>query len=105
VQFTKFGPTGLTVSRVVLGTGIFGKQTDGQESHRMLDTAAQAGINFIDTADISVERRPVPDTVDCHIDRVGIFVHKVLVRRRAAVLSPRFPLGPDFDPPTSRPYP
>jgi aryl-alcohol dehydrogenase-like predicted oxidoreductase len=52
VQFTKFGQTGLTVSRLILGTGTFGKQTDEQEAHRMLDEAAEAGINFIDTADV-----------------------------------------------------
>src|SRR5580692_3618098 len=51
MQFTKFGQTGLTVSRMILGTGTFGKQTDEKEAHRMLDKAAGAGINFIDTAD------------------------------------------------------
>src|ERR1700726_2349887 len=50
MQFTKFGQTGLTVSRMILGTGTFGKQTDEKEAHRMLDEAAEAGINFIDTA-------------------------------------------------------
>ena len=52
MQFTRFGQTGLTVSRMILGTGTFGKQTDENEAHRMLDRAAEAGINFIDTADI-----------------------------------------------------
>jgi aryl-alcohol dehydrogenase-like predicted oxidoreductase len=52
VQFTKFAQTGLTVSRMILGTGTFGKQTDEQEAHRMLDKAAEAGISFIDTADV-----------------------------------------------------
>jgi len=51
VQFAKFGQTGLVVSRMILGTGTFGKQTDEQEARRMLDRAAEAGINFIDTAD------------------------------------------------------
>jgi aryl-alcohol dehydrogenase-like predicted oxidoreductase len=52
MQFTKFGQSGLTISRMILGTGTFGKQTDEVEAHRMLDRAADAGINFIDTADI-----------------------------------------------------
>ena len=52
MQFTKFGQSGLTVSRMILGTGTFGKQTNEVEAHRMLDRAADAGINFIDTADI-----------------------------------------------------
>jgi hypothetical protein len=32
MQFTNFGQTGLTVSRMILGTGTFGKQTDEQEA-------------------------------------------------------------------------
>jgi aryl-alcohol dehydrogenase-like predicted oxidoreductase len=52
MQFTKFGQTGLTVSRLILGTGTFGKQTDEKQAHRMLDKAAEAGINFVDTADV-----------------------------------------------------
>jgi 1-deoxyxylulose-5-phosphate synthase len=52
MELTKFGNTGLTVSRMCLGTGTFGKQTDENEAHRMLDRVAEAGINFIDTADI-----------------------------------------------------
>ena len=60
MQFTKFGQTGLTVCRMILGTGTFGKQTDEKEAHRMLDKAAEAGINFIDTADvIPLARRSV----------------------------------------------
>jgi aryl-alcohol dehydrogenase-like predicted oxidoreductase len=52
MQFTTFGQTGLTVSRMTLGTGTFGMQTDEHEAHRMLDEAAEAGINVIDTADV-----------------------------------------------------
>jgi aryl-alcohol dehydrogenase-like predicted oxidoreductase len=52
MQFTKFGRTGLTVSRMILGAGTFGKQTGEAEAHEMLDKVAEAGVNFIDTADI-----------------------------------------------------
>ncbi len=51
MQLAKFGHTGLTVSRMCLGTATFGKQTDEAESHHILDAAADAGINFLDTAD------------------------------------------------------
>jgi aryl-alcohol dehydrogenase-like predicted oxidoreductase len=51
VKFTKFGRTGLSVSRLCLGTATFGKQTDESASQQILDRAADAGINFIDTAD------------------------------------------------------
>ena len=52
MEFKKFGRTGITLSRLCLGTGTFGKQTDEAEAHRMLDKVAEAGVNFIDTADI-----------------------------------------------------
>ena len=52
MQFIKFSQTGLTVSRLCLGTGTFGKQTDESESFRVFEKAADAGVNFIDTADV-----------------------------------------------------
>ncbi len=52
MQYTKFGSTGLTVSRLCLGTMTFGLQTDETTSRAILDTAAEAGINFLDTADV-----------------------------------------------------
>jgi 1-deoxyxylulose-5-phosphate synthase len=52
VKYTHFGKTGLTVSRLILGTGTFGKQTDEAEAFRTFDKVADAGVNFIDTADI-----------------------------------------------------
>jgi 1-deoxyxylulose-5-phosphate synthase len=52
MQFTKFSRTGLTVSRLCLATGTFGKQTDEAESFRIFEKAADAGVNFIDSADV-----------------------------------------------------
>jgi 1-deoxyxylulose-5-phosphate synthase len=52
MKFTKFGSTGLTVSRLCLGTGTFGTQADEAVAFQILDKAAGAGVNFIDTADI-----------------------------------------------------
>lgn len=49
---TRLGRTGLTVSRLALGTMTFGLQTDEPTSHRILDKAAEGGINFLDTADV-----------------------------------------------------
>lgn len=47
-----FGRTGLKVSRLCLGTMNFGDVTDEKTSARILDEALEAGINFIDTADV-----------------------------------------------------
>jgi aryl-alcohol dehydrogenase-like predicted oxidoreductase len=49
---TQFGNTGLTVSRLGLGTMTFGLQTDEAVSREILAKAADAGINLIDTADV-----------------------------------------------------
>ena len=49
---TRLGRTGLTVSRLALGTMTFGLQTDEAMSHQILDKATDGGINFLDTADV-----------------------------------------------------
>jgi aryl-alcohol dehydrogenase-like predicted oxidoreductase len=52
VQYSKFGNTGLTVSRLCLGTMTFGLQTNEDVSRSIMDRAADAGVNFIDTANV-----------------------------------------------------
>jgi aryl-alcohol dehydrogenase-like predicted oxidoreductase len=52
IPTTRLGRTGLTVSRLALGTMTFGLQTDEAVSHQILDKAAEGGINFLDTADV-----------------------------------------------------
>src|SRR5258708_9207240 len=52
MQHTKFGRTGLRVSRLCLGTMTFGLQCHEQESIAILDAAAEGGIDFLDTADV-----------------------------------------------------
>jgi aryl-alcohol dehydrogenase-like predicted oxidoreductase len=52
MQYCKLGRTGLTVSRLCLGTMTFGLQTEEAGAHAILDKAAEGGINFIDTANV-----------------------------------------------------
>lgn len=52
MQNAKLGRTGLTVSRLCLGTMTFGWSADEKTSHAIMDTAVEHGINFFDTADI-----------------------------------------------------
>jgi aryl-alcohol dehydrogenase-like predicted oxidoreductase len=52
LEYRKFGKTGLTVSRLCLGTMTFGLQTEENVSRSIMDRAAEAGVNFIDTADV-----------------------------------------------------
>jgi aryl-alcohol dehydrogenase-like predicted oxidoreductase len=48
----RFGRTGLTVSRLALGTMTFGLQTEEEVSREIMAKAASGGINFFDVADV-----------------------------------------------------
>jgi 1-deoxyxylulose-5-phosphate synthase len=50
MEYRTLTSTGASVSRVSLGTMTFGKETDEPTSLRMMDTAMDAGVNWIDTA-------------------------------------------------------
>jgi 1-deoxyxylulose-5-phosphate synthase len=51
MQIRRLGRTGLKVTEICLGTMTFGQQADEATSFAILDKAAAAGVNFIDTAD------------------------------------------------------
>jgi aryl-alcohol dehydrogenase-like predicted oxidoreductase len=50
MDFTNLGRTGLSVSRLCLGTMNFGPQTDEPTSFAIMDRAHEVGINFFDSA-------------------------------------------------------
>ena len=52
MDHVRLGRTGLRVSRLCLGTMTFGYQCDEQTSVQILDAAADAGITFLDAADV-----------------------------------------------------
>ena len=52
MEHAHLGRTGLQVSRICLGTMTFGFQCDEATSRAILDAAADAGITFLDTADV-----------------------------------------------------
>ncbi|MFT8925851.1 MAG: aldo/keto reductase [Bifidobacterium sp.] len=52
MQYAHLGRGGLKVSRIGLGTMNFDMVIDESQSATLLDTAVDAGINFIDTADV-----------------------------------------------------
>ena len=51
----EFANTGVTVSEMCLGTMMFGNRSDEAESARILDTAIEHGVTFIDTAAMYVD--------------------------------------------------
>ncbi|WP_066940047.1 aldo/keto reductase [Microtetraspora fusca] len=52
MQYTRLGRSGLSVSRLVLGTMNFGPQASEADSHAIMDRAHAHGINFFDTANV-----------------------------------------------------
>ena len=56
MEFRYIGRSGLRVSVICLGTMTFGSTTSKEEAFKILDKAYDAGINFIDTAELY----PVP---------------------------------------------
>jgi aryl-alcohol dehydrogenase-like predicted oxidoreductase len=52
MDYTHLGRSGLTVSRLCLGTMNFGWITDEAEAHAMMDAAHEYGINYFDTANV-----------------------------------------------------
>ncbi|CAN5742431.1 aldo/keto reductase [soil metagenome] len=51
VPLRRLGRSGLSVSRIALGTMLFGGRTDAAEAARILDDARAHGVNFSDAAD------------------------------------------------------
>ncbi len=52
MQYVALGRTGLTVSRLCLGTMNFGPLTTEADSFAIMDAALEAGVNFFDTANV-----------------------------------------------------
>jgi len=52
MEYRKLGSAGINVSPVCLGTMMFGGPTNEADSTRIIHKAIDAGVNFIDTADI-----------------------------------------------------
>lgn len=52
MSYRRLGASGLSVSPLCLGTMMFGAQTDVDEAGRIIAAARDAGVNFIDTANV-----------------------------------------------------
>src|SRR5690349_1034347 len=57
MEYTNLGRTGLSVSRLCLGTMNFGPKTSEDDSYVVMDRALDHGINFFDTANVYGWRR------------------------------------------------
>ena len=52
MEYTQLGRSGLTVSRLCLGTLNFGAKTTETVAHTIMDRALEEGVNFLDTSNI-----------------------------------------------------
>lgn len=52
MEYVSLGRTGVQVSKLCLGCMMFGWKTSEEDSYSMIDRALDAGINFVDTANI-----------------------------------------------------
>ncbi len=52
MKYTHLGRSGLTVSRLCLGTLNFGPETPEADAHAIMDHAHEHGINFFDTSNV-----------------------------------------------------
>jgi len=62
MQYTRLGRSGLTVSRLCLGTMNFSWTTETADAFKVMDAAHEKGINFFDTA--NRYGRPVPGVTE-----------------------------------------
>ena len=60
MRVKRLGRTGLKVTDICMGTMTFGSQADEAAGHAIMDRALDAGVNFIDAADIY----PVPPSIE-----------------------------------------
>ncbi len=58
MPYRRLGASNLKVSRLCLGTMMFADQTDEAEAARIVSSAREHGVNFIDTADATARARP-----------------------------------------------
>ncbi len=55
MEYRRLGASGLSVSPICLGTMMFGGRTSEHASRRIISSARDAGVNFIDVADAYVQ--------------------------------------------------
>jgi aryl-alcohol dehydrogenase-like predicted oxidoreductase len=83
MEYTHLGRSGLTVSRLVLGTMNFGPQTSEEDSFAIMDSAHESGINFFDTANVYGQHKGLGTTEEI----VGRFFAQGGARREKTVLA------------------
>ncbi|MEL6450727.1 MAG: aldo/keto reductase [Pseudomonadota bacterium] len=72
----KLGRTGIEVSALCLGSMTWGTQNTAQEGHAQIDRALEAGINFVDTAEMYPVNPVSAETIGRTEEIIGQWVAK-----------------------------
>jgi aryl-alcohol dehydrogenase-like predicted oxidoreductase len=83
MEVKRMGRTGLKVTEICMGTMTFGAQVEEDVAHAILDCALDAGVNFVDTADIY----PVPPAIETAGRTEEIVGHWLRGKRSRVVLA------------------
>lgn len=86
MQKLALGRTDIQVSKWCLGTMTFGNQTPQDDAHRQIDMALDAGLNFLDTAEMYPVNPVRAETVGRSEEVIGAWV-KASGRRDDAVIA------------------
>jgi aryl-alcohol dehydrogenase-like predicted oxidoreductase len=86
MEYRNLGRTGVKVSELCMGTMQFGWTADEDLSYRILDETVEAGINFIDTADVYSKWAPdnpggVAETI------IGRWMKRSEIKRESLVIA------------------
>ncbi len=100
----ELGRTGIEVSDWCLGTMTFSTQTPTEDAHRQIDMALDAGINFIDTAEMypvnPIRKETVGNSERCIADWIAASGRRdeVVIATKAGGDSPMIRNGEGFSP-------
>ncbi|WP_422072561.1 aldo/keto reductase [Tranquillimonas rosea] len=92
MKMLPLGRTGLTVSEICLGTMTWGNQNTEADGHAQMDRAVEAGVNFIDTAEMYPTQPARAETLGRTEEIIGTWL-KTRGRRDDIVLATKI-LGP-----------
>jgi aryl-alcohol dehydrogenase-like predicted oxidoreductase len=94
MRYSTLGSSGLSVSRVCLGSMTWGIQNTQTDANQQIDFAIHAGVNFVDTA----EMYPVPPSPETYGDTercIGNWLTQNQAKRSEIILASKI-AGPGF---------
>ena len=87
MQFKNLGQSELRVSSYCLGTMTFGESTSEKDGHEQIDLSIDAGINFIDTAEMYPTCPMRPETTGDTEAIIGNWINKNRSKRSDIILA------------------